>query len=125
MGRWHPLSEALLKLWIEVAHRSLAGAKPTAAPEAACGDVVRTSQSEEQFFAILASSQQGGEEGKAKATALANRAASVLQQGMSLDEVTDIAQAALPAGVHMPLAILQVLEGRQAACWSAMRLPCS
>jgi len=135
VGRWHPLGEALLRLWIEVAHHSLAvwntrvagfavrpgaystrlaGAKPASAPQVACGDVVRTFQTEEQFFAILASSQQGGQEGKVKATALVNRAASMLQQGTSLDEVTDIAQEALPAGKHMPLAILQVLEGHQA-----------
>ena len=56
-------------LWIENAHQSLAGAG--LAPKGVCGDVVRTFQTKEQFFAILVSNPQGGAEETAKATRIA------------------------------------------------------
>jgi hypothetical protein len=99
----------LLSLWIENAHQSL-----VKAGKEVCGDVVRTFQTEEQFFVILASGPQGGAEGRAKATPIADKAASMLKQGMSLDTVVESLLAALPTGEHMPLSILQVLGGCRA-----------
>lgn len=113
MGGWNSVSEVLLSLWIENAHQSLVGA-PALAPGEVCGDVVRTFQTEEQFFAILASAPQGGAEGKAKATLIADRAASMLEQGASLDTVVESLLAALPNGEHTPFSILQVLGGCRA-----------
>ncbi len=114
MGGWYPLGEVLLSLWIENAHQSLVGARPALAPEEVCGDVVRTFQTEEQFVAILASGPQGGAEGRAKATPIANRAASMLELGASLDTVVESLLAALPNGEHVPFSILQVLGGCRA-----------
>ena len=122
MGGWYPLGEVLLSLWIENAHQSLVGARPALAPEEVCGDVVRTFQTEEQFVAILVSGPQGGAEGRAKATLIlrqssvqvADRAASMLEQGVSLDTVVESLLAALPHGEHVPFSILQVLEGCRA-----------
>ncbi|MCK4449407.1 MAG: hypothetical protein KAX26_02320 [Anaerolineae bacterium] len=113
MGGWNSFGEVLLSLWIENAHQSLVGA-PALAPEEVCGDVVRTFQTEEQFVAILASGPQGGAEGKAKATLIADRAASMLKQGASLDTVVESLLAALPNGEHTPFSILQVLGGCRA-----------
>jgi len=79
-----------------------------------CGDVVRTFQTEEQFFAILVSGPQGGAEGKAKATLIADRAASMLEQGAPLDTVVESILVALPSGEHVPFSILQVLGGCRA-----------
>jgi hypothetical protein len=103
-----------LKLWIENAHQSLVGARPALAPEEVCDDVVRTFQTEELFFAILASGPQAGAEGKAKATLITDRAASMLEQGASLDTVVESILAALPSGEHVPFSILQVLGGCRA-----------
>lgn len=100
MGGWDSVGEMSLSLWIEHAHQSL----PRAGTEA-CADVVRTLQTEEQFFALLASGAQGGQ--------IANRAASLLEQGTPLDRVTETLLDALPPGEHTPFAILQVLgEGQ-------------
>jgi len=112
-----------LRLWIESAHQSLtkAGAK-------VCGDAVRTLQTEEQFLAVLVSSPQGNgacpepcpepcpeqgrregrREGRAKTVPIADKAASLLEQGTPLERVVEILLAALPAGAYMPFAILQV-----------------
>ena len=109
MGGWYPLGEVLLSLCIENAHQSL-----VKAGKEVCGDVVRTFQTEEQFFIILASGSQGGAEGRAKATPIANRAASMLEQGASLDTVVESLLAALPNGEHVPFSILQVLGGCRA-----------
>lgn len=113
MGGWNSVSEVLLSLWIENAHQSLVGA-PALVPEEVCGDVVRTFQTEEQFVAILASGPQGGAEGKAKATPIADRAASMLKQGAPLDTVVESILVALPSGEHVPFSILQVLGGCRA-----------
>jgi len=103
-----------LRLWIENAHQSLVGAGFALAPKEVCGDVVRTFQTEEQFFAILVSGPQGGAEGKAKATMIADRAASMLEQGAPLDTVVESILVALPSGEHVPFSILQVLGGCRA-----------
>jgi hypothetical protein len=103
-----------LSLWIENAHQSLVGAGLAPAPEEVCGDVVRTFQTEEQFVAILVSGSQGGAEGKAKATPVADEAVSMLEQGTSLDTVVGSLLAALPDGEHVPFSILQVLGGCRA-----------
>ena len=67
MGGRDQHDQAVVRLWIEHAHQSLAGARDLDAKDV-CGDVVRTFQNEERFWAILASGPQGGAEGKAKAT---------------------------------------------------------
>jgi hypothetical protein len=103
-----------LSLWIEDAHQSLVGPGLTPAPEEVCSDVVRTFQTEEQFVAILVSGSQGGAEGKAKATPIADEAVSMLEQGTSLDTVVGSLLAALPDGEHVPFSILQVLGGCRA-----------
>jgi len=98
-----------LSLWIESAHQSLtkAGAK-------VCGDVVRTLRTKDRFCAILVSSPQGDEEGRAKARPIADQAASLLEQGTPLEQVVKALLIALPDGEHMPFSILQVREGRRA-----------
>ena len=100
-----------MRLWIESAHQSLtkAGAK-------ACGDVVRTLRTKEQFCAVLVSSpqgkracpEQGRREGKAKAIPIADKAAFLLEQGTPLEWVVQVLLAALPDGEYVPFAILQV-----------------
>ncbi|HEC35217.1 MAG TPA: hypothetical protein ENI39_01630 [Anaerolineae bacterium] len=80
---------------------------------------MRTFQTEEQFFAILASGPQNGAEGKAKATLMADRAASMLAGGVALDTVVETVLAALANGEHMPFSILQVLGG-----WRAHLVEC-
>jgi hypothetical protein len=94
-----------LTLWIENAHQSL-----VKSGKEVCGDMVSTFQTEEQFVAVLAS----GAEGKAKAAPIADRVASMLEQGASLDTVVGSILAALPNGEHVPFSILQVLGGCQA-----------
>jgi len=100
-----------VSLWIEIAYQSLARAG-----EDVCSDVVRTSQNEERFFAILACGPQGGAEGKAKATLIADKAASMLAQrtSLDLDKVVENLLAVLPQGEYVPFSILQVLGGCRA-----------
>lgn len=98
-----------LRLWIESAHQSL-----IQVGEAVCGDTARTFQDEEQFSAVLVCSPQGGAEGKAKTTLVADKAACMLRQGASPDAVADAVLTALPPGRHVPFSLLQVLGGRQA-----------
>lgn len=76
--------------------------------------MVRTFQTEEQFFAILVSGPQGSAEGKAKATLIGDRAAFMLKQGAPLDTVVESMLVALPSGEHVPFSILQVLGGCRA-----------
>jgi len=90
-----------LSLWIETAHQSL-----PRAGETVCQDVVRTFQTEERFFALLASGAQAGQ--------IADRAVPLLEQGAPLDRVTETLLDSLPPGEHAPFAILQVLEEGQA-----------
>ena len=98
-----------MKLWIENAHQCL-----VKAGKEVCGDAVRTFQTEEQFFVVLASGPQDGAEGRVKATPIADKAASMLKQRASLDTVVESLLAALPNGEHVPFSILQVQEGRRA-----------
>jgi len=105
VGGWYPLGEVSLKLWIEHAYQSLT---PTG------GDVVRTFQTEEQFFAILASGPRGEAESQARATWIAGRAADRLERGTSPDAVVQAVLDILPPGEHMPFSILQVLGGYRA-----------
>jgi len=90
-----------LRLWIEHAHQSL-----IKAGEQACSDVVRTFQTEERFFAILASGSRGGAEAKQ----LTDSAADMLERGGSLDSVVEMVLVALPNGEHVPFSILQIIE---------------
>jgi hypothetical protein len=105
VGGWYLLGEVPLRLWIESAHQSLTPAG---------GDVVRTFQTEEQFFAVLASAPRGGAEARARATRIADRAADRLERGTSPDAVVQAVLTTLPAGEHLPFSILQVLGGCRA-----------
>jgi len=96
-----------VRLWIEHAHQSLFGGE-------VCRDVVRTFQTEDQFFAILASGPRGRGEGRVKAALIADSAASMLEQGISLDIVMEAVLDVLPDDEHVPFAILQILEGGKA-----------
>ena len=98
-----------MKLWIESAHQTLARSG-----EGVCGDAVGTLQDKSQFFAILASDPQAGARGRERATWVVDSAASMLQQGASLDAVVETVLAGLPNGEHVPFSIVQVLEGCQA-----------
>jgi hypothetical protein len=95
--------EGGLGLWIETAHQSLTETG---------GDVIRTFQTKEQFYAVVASgsgigySVLGGE-------AIAQEAASLLENGMPLNQVVDKLLATLPESEHAPLSILQVVGGTQ------------
>lgn len=85
----------LLKLWIESAHESRVETG---------GDAIRTFQTKEQFFAVVVSGLQ---------IDLAKTAVSMLEK-TPLGTVVENMLAALPGGVHVPFAILQVL-GNQAS----------
>lgn len=98
------------RLWIENAHQSSEG---DLASNEVC-DVVRTFQSDEQFFAILVSNPEGSAEGTAKAAQMAGRASLMLEQATSLDTVMDSICADLSNGEHTPFSILQVLGGCEA-----------
>jgi hypothetical protein len=101
VGRWDSDGRVPLKLWIEHAHQSLVRADGEV-----CADVVRTFQTEERFFALLASGAQ--------AERIADQAALLLERGTPLDEAVGMLLDALPPGEHVPFAILQVLEEGQA-----------
>jgi hypothetical protein len=95
-----------LSLWIETAHQSLARAG-----EEMCGDVVRTFQTEDQFFVILVSCPRGTEERRTRATQIADSAADMLTQGTPLETVVETILATLSDGGRMPFSILQVFTG--------------
>ncbi len=84
-------------LWIESAYQSLKANAENS------GDAIRTFQTEEQFFAIVASGARNVEGG---AAALARQAAAALEEGRPLSAVTHDLLAQLPPGEHAPLAIL-------------------
>lgn len=109
MGGRVSVGEGFLSLWIESAYQSL-----VRAGEEVCADVVRTLQTEEQFFAVLVSGPQGGAEGREQATLIADKAAALLERGTSLETVLETMLAALPQGEHVPFSILQVLGGCEA-----------
>ena len=107
-----------MRLWIDRAHQSL-----VKAGEEVCGDVVRTFQTEEHFFAILASGPQGGAEGAAQATVTAEHALEMLQAGDVPDRVAETLIVALPASEEITFSILQVLDGDQAHLVECETLP--
>lgn len=109
MGGRYQLGEVCLRLWIEIAHSSL-----IRAGEDECGDVVRTLQTEDQFFVILASGPGGGAEGQAQAARVADLAASMLTRGTSPEAAVQAVLPALPGGEHVPFSILQVVGGCRA-----------
>lgn len=85
-----------MNLWIECAHQSLAGSEGQA-----CGDAIRTFQTEEQFFAVVVSGARGGPGG---AAAVAQRAAGLLEQG---EPVSAVKEALLAQREQAPFSILQ------------------
>lgn len=107
-----------MRLWIEIAHQSL-----VRAGEEVCGEAVRTFQTEDRFFAILASSAQGGAEGAAQATVTAERALEMLQAGDAPDRVAETLLVAPPGGEEVTFSILQVLGGDQAHLVECEALP--
>ena len=107
-----------MNLWIEIAHQSL-----VRAGEEVCGEAVRTFQTEDRFFAILASSAQGGAEGAAQATVTAERALEMLQAGDAPDRVAETLLVAPPGGEEVTFSILQVLGGDQAHLVECEALP--
>jgi len=109
MGGRHLFGEVQLKLWIETAHQCL-----VVAGGAVCGDKIRTFQTEDQFFAILSSGPPDGAGEPTVVTQIADSAASLLRQGIGVEEVVESLLAALPAGMHVPFSVFQVLEGRRA-----------
>ncbi|MCP4548512.1 MAG: hypothetical protein GY835_18810 [bacterium] len=94
-------SEKRLKLWIEHAHQSL-----TQTGDQVCGDIVRTFQTEEQFFVILASAPRD----------VVDSAAEMLERGTPLDAVVETVLSALPDGERISFTILQVLYGPSGEC---------
>ncbi len=107
-----------MSLWIETAYQSLARAG-----EEVCGEAVRTFQTEDCFFAILASGPQGGAEGAALAGQTTERALEMLQAGDAPDRVADSLIVAPPAGEEVTFSILQVLGGDQAHLVECEALP--
>jgi hypothetical protein len=85
-----------LGLWIETAHQSLTETG---------GDVIRTFQTEERFYAVVVSGAWSVERG----ATLAQRAAYMLEQGEPLSTATEALLATLPEDEHTPFSILQVL----------------
>jgi hypothetical protein len=92
-----------LRLWIESAHQSLVETG---------GDVIRTFQNEEQFFAVVVSGL-GIRDWGLEIAPIAKEAASLLEQGWPLGKVIETMLAALSEGKHIPFSILQVLQGSQ------------
>jgi hypothetical protein len=94
-------------LWIESAHQSLVREEA-----AVCDDAISTFQTEKQFFAILVS---GGCQVEGGAVSVAEKAASMLKQGILLKQVVDALLSALPKDKHIPFSILEILGGNQAS----------
>ncbi len=107
-----------IRLWIETAHQGLARAG-----EEVCGEAVRTFQTEDRFFVILASSPQGGAEGAARAAATAERALEMAQAGDAPDCVAETLIVAPPASEEITFSILQVLDGDRAHLVECEALP--
>jgi hypothetical protein len=93
-----------LRLWIEGAHQSLVETG---------GDVIRTFQTEEQFYAVVVSGF-GIRDWGLEIAPIAKEAASLLEEGRPLGKVVETMLAALSEGKHIPFSILQVLQGSQA-----------
>ena len=88
-------------LWIESAHQSLTETG---------GDVIRTFQSEEQFFAVVVSGL-GIRDWGLEIARIADEATSLLKQKTPLSKVVETILGALPEGKHVSFSILQVLAG--------------
>ncbi len=107
-----------MRLWIEVAHQSVRAHQslPRSGKDV-CASVTSTFQTEELFFAVLASVPQGGVAGREQATRVSDEVTAALRQGTLPDAAVDTALVALPQTAQVSLAILQVEKGRQAyAC---------
>ena len=91
-------------MWIETSHQSLTETG---------GDVIRTFQTKEQFYAVMISDQLPviGDQSRPDRGHLAEQAMSMLRQSVPLNKVTESLLAALPKGEHVPFSILQVLGG--------------
>mgnify|MGYP000614637175 CR=1 FL=1 len=114
MGGRNRLGAGSLRLWIEQAHRTLVG--PAAgSPEEGESPAVGTLQTEEQFCVVLVTWPQGGMEGSVQAHKIAQDLIAAVGQGGGLEEAIGATLAALPAGRYVPIAVLHVVEGRQAA----------
>ena len=90
-----------MRFWIESAHQSLVETG---------SDVIRTFQSEEQFFAVVVSGLGIGYSALEIAR-IADEATSQLEQKTPLSKVVETMLVALPEGKHVPFSILQVLGG--------------
>lgn len=103
-----------MKLWIEVAQGLLrAGSVPPS--EQPGGDVLRTLQTEERFVAVLAGIPAEGGGDVAAAEVLADRMVRALHEGVGMEVVTQGILSSLRAGQHLPLAVLQVIDGHMAS----------
>ena len=93
-----------MELWVEIAHQSLTETG---------GDVIRTFQTKEQFYAVMISDQLPviGDQSRPDRGHLAEQAMSMLRQSVPLNKVAESLLAALPKGEHVPFSILQVLGG--------------
>jgi hypothetical protein len=88
-------------MWVEIAHQSLTETG---------GDVIRTFQTEEQFYAVVASGL-GIRYWVLGAEPIAQEVTSLLEKGAPLNQVVDKILAALPEREHVPFSILQVWQG--------------
>jgi len=93
-----------LELWVEIAHQSLTETG---------GDVIRTFQTKEQFYAVVISDQLSviSDQFRLDRGRLAEQATTMLRQSVPLNKVTENLLAALPEGEHVPFSILQVIGG--------------
>ena len=89
-----------MRLWIESAHQSLVETG---------NDVIRTFQSEEQFYAVVVSRRLGIGYSALEIAQIADEATSLLDQKTPLSKVVETMLVALPEGKHVPFSILQVL----------------
>ncbi len=110
MGRRHSVGGDSLRLWIESAHQSLVETG---------SDVIRTFQTKEQFFAVVASGTEIRESPSLGGWRLGigpivSEATSLLEDGTPIGKVVETLLASLPEGKHIPFSILQVLQGDQA-----------
>ena len=93
-----------MELWVEIAHQSLTETG---------GDVIRTFQTKEQFYAVVISDQLSviSDQFRLDRGRLAEQATTMLRQSVPLNKVTENLLAALPEGEHVPFSILQVIGG--------------
>jgi hypothetical protein len=99
-----------MRLWIESAQQTLPGlaGEPS-------GDYVRTLTTEDQFLALVRDSAFPRGEGWSEERAALQGALSALERDTPLETVAQTLLAALPEGVHVPVALLQVRQGSWAS----------